>query len=135
MPDFLTSIIDELANPKSANFWAVWLFAIGGIFSFIKWLGNSRAAKIERILTFALVDDYETWVKARSKSQQFDIDTLGEWLSSGKIALLGHDYSVFKNFMKRMQKNGRAISIPDEDWFLASSEQYKSAPKWSRVEW
>lgn len=145
MTDIL-SVFDVLADPKATNFWIAWqtvsqifialatgLFTI--LFTFFKWLDNSRIAKIERVLIFALVEDYENWVKVYSNSQRVDIDTLSEWLSKGKVALLGHDYSVFKNFMKRLQKNGREIAIPNEAWFLARSEEFKSSIKPERVDW
>lgn len=142
MIDIFRVIINELSDPKAPNFWTAWQIAIGmstslaiGAFSLLKWLGNSRVAKIERILTFALVEDYENWVKISSESQRVDIDTLRQWLSGGKVALLGYDYSVFKNFMKRLRKNGRQLTIPDEPWFLARSEEFKSSLKLERTEW
>jgi hypothetical protein len=138
MSEFLNEIIEQLKTPKHANFWPAWTFVavvIGGIFAAIKWFGKSRVARIERVLTSALVEDYENWVAQLSESKCIDIGTLDEWLSEGRVALLGHDYSVFKNFMNRLNKNDKKINIPDEIWFLAISEKFKSSPKWGRVGW
>lgn len=142
MADIFRTFIEALTNPTDPNFWTAWPIAIGfitslviGAFSILKLLSNSRVARIERILTFALVEDYENWVRVSSKSQLVDIETLRQWLSEGKVALLGHDYSVFKNFIKHLRKNGRNMQTPDESWFLARSEEFKSSPKLERAEW
>lgn len=134
--------INTLKNPEGPNFWTALPIAITvitslgvGLFSVIKLINNSRVTKIEKILTFALVEDYQNWVRVFSKTQKFDVENLHEWLSSGKIAFLGYDYSVFKNFMNRLRQNGIYISTPDESWFIARSEEYKSLLKLSRAEW
>lgn len=142
MQEFIEIVINELTNPKADDFWVAWGVIVGvitslliGVFSLFKWFSKSRVARIERVLTFALVEDYESWVNVQSRPHVFDVDSLSEWLCEGKVALLGYDYSVFKNFMKRMKKNGREIKVPDEDWFLAVSEKYRSSPRWSSKEW
>ncbi|GHT95650.1 hypothetical protein FACS1894116_11490 [Betaproteobacteria bacterium] len=142
MMEFLSKAVYPLTNPGARDFWAAWqvvgwlLVAIaGGALSLAKWIGNGRKAKIERVLTFALVQDYLDWVKVHSKSQVVGLHTLKEWLSKGNVALLGYDYSVFRNFVKRLRACGGDVTLPDEMWFHAVGDTFRSTPKWSRCEW